>query len=101
MQKKRNMRGDPGSLDDEPGCSQDPAHPHGFDRNASHKCWSRVCAEGRCRTDEGRAPHRWELTPRTGHVSRPDRINRFPSYLGERRDPDIDMISAEHIIHIE
>ena len=33
MQKKRNMRGNPGSLDDEPGCSRDPAHPHGFDRN--------------------------------------------------------------------
>lgn len=43
MQKKRNMRGDPGSLDDEPSCSRDPAHPHGFDRNASHSAGRYVC----------------------------------------------------------
>ena len=43
MQKKRNMRGDPGSLDDEPSCSQNPEHPHGFDRNASHSAGRYVC----------------------------------------------------------
>lgn len=30
-----------------------------------------------------------------------DRISRFPRQIGKNRDPDIDMIRAEHIVHIE